>query len=141
MAKNGRRLPDDPDRRRSAIDNTDAGLATLMAISKVRILGETTFRNPSYTVPIRIVSVVFYPLAVIGAIVQPIIWLGLVTAFSPAARLTPYLSFLLEWLIFLSLLFGLIPQTAVQFLPDFLVSYHKFMSGTVNWILSLVALP
>lgn len=138
MASNGRRLPEDPDRHRSTIDTTDAGFATLLAISKVRVLGETTFRNPSYTIPLRIVSVIFYPLAVIGAVVQPIVWLTLVTAFSPAARLSPYLSFLIEWLIFLSLVFGLLPQTAVRYLPGVLVDYHGLVSGIVDGVLAVV---
>lgn len=123
--------------RRLQANTNNIRQMSIIGKSIYRLSGKTTFRHPSYTTFERLASVFFYPLAIIGAIIQPIIWLSLVTAFSPLRGLTPYISFIVEWFIFVSIIFALLPASLLTALPDIFINYHQFVSSIIDSILQL----
>lgn len=115
-------------------DNTLSGLRNVLHSSYWRLTGRTTILHPEHSdskVIRFVIGLPIYPMAVIGAIVFPLIWLTLVTAYSPAVRAAPRIANWITDIIYLSIIFALVPTAWLWWAPDFILGYHGIVDQLV----------
>jgi len=125
-------------RIRGGIDATSRGFNSMVFLTKDVLSGKTTVRDTSRSVNARILLALYYPIAVIGAIIQPVVWLSLVTIFSPSAILTPYIVKFVELMFVAIIIIYFIPTGIIIELAPFLVDVQLTLRGIINRILIAV---
>jgi hypothetical protein len=120
------------------MNNTDAGLDAMIGKSANMMRGKTTFRDERKSLILRLFSVFWYPISVIGALIQPLIWFALVTAFSPSAPLTPVLVRVTQLSVTLVLMLYFIPVEFVSATFPTALEYKLLVQEFVNRILNAI---
>jgi len=110
----------------------------MVYLTKDVLSGKTTVRDTSRSVNARVLLALYYPIAVIGAIIQPVVWLSLVTIFSPSAILTPYIVKFVELMFVAIIIIYFIPTEILIELAPFLVDVQLALRGIINRILIAV---